>query len=147
MPNGRTGALPRPHLGWFGLGCHRGGKTGPAYGGPVAAGDRRRADIGHPRDRPHDRCPPGHGLGRDGKPGLCPQTYGILQNRYPFERASRPGIGRSTAMNADTAYAIWRSWREPPRSIKQLAKTSGTQVRERLPFGISFGRNFPSGRT
>jgi hypothetical protein len=54
-------------------------------------------------------CPPGHGLGRDGKPGLCPQSYGILQNRYPFEKASWPGIGRSTAMNADTAYAIWRT--------------------------------------
>jgi hypothetical protein len=54
-------------------------------------------------------CPPGHGLGQDGKPGLCPQSYGILQNRYPYEKASWPGIGDSTAMNADTAYAIWRS--------------------------------------
>jgi autotransporter family porin len=54
-------------------------------------------------------CPPGHGLGQDGKPGLCPQSYGILQNRYPYEMASWPGIGDSTAMNADTAYAIWRS--------------------------------------
>jgi hypothetical protein len=42
MPNGKTGALPRPLLGRFGLGCHRSGKTGPAYGGPAAAGDRRR---------------------------------------------------------------------------------------------------------
>jgi hypothetical protein len=54
-------------------------------------------------------CPPGHGLGADGRPGLCPQSYGILQNRYPYEQQSWPGIGRSTAMNADTAYAIWRS--------------------------------------
>jgi hypothetical protein len=54
-------------------------------------------------------CPPGHKLGADGKPGQCPQSYGILQNRYPFEKSSWPGIGRSTAMNADTAYAIWRS--------------------------------------
>jgi len=54
-------------------------------------------------------CPPGHGLGANGRPGLCPQSYGILQNRYPFERASWPGIGKSTAMNADTAYAIWRA--------------------------------------
>jgi hypothetical protein len=54
-------------------------------------------------------CPPGHGIGVDGTPGECPQSYGILQNRYPFEQASWPGIGRSTAMNADTAYAIWRS--------------------------------------
>jgi len=54
-------------------------------------------------------CPPGHGLGANGRPGQCPQSYGILQNRYPFEQASWPGIADSTAMNADTAYAIWRS--------------------------------------
>jgi hypothetical protein len=54
-------------------------------------------------------CAPGHGLGVDGKPGLCPQSWGILQNRYPYEKSSWPGIERSTAMNADTAYAIWRS--------------------------------------
>ncbi|MGO9080784.1 MAG: hypothetical protein ACLQDY_17345 [Streptosporangiaceae bacterium] len=54
-------------------------------------------------------CPPGHKPGADGKPGQCPQSYGILQNRYPYERGSWPGIGRSTAMNADTAYMIWRS--------------------------------------
>jgi hypothetical protein len=54
-------------------------------------------------------CPPGHGPGVDGKPGLCPQSWGILQNRYPYEKSSWPGIERSTAMNADTAYAIWRA--------------------------------------
>jgi hypothetical protein len=54
-------------------------------------------------------CPPGHGLGANGTAGQCPQSYGILQNRYPFEQASWPGIADSTAMNADTAYAIWRS--------------------------------------
>jgi len=54
-------------------------------------------------------CPPGHGLGADGTPGQCPQSYGILQNRYPYEQQSWPGVGRSTAMNADTAYAIWRA--------------------------------------
>jgi autotransporter family porin len=54
-------------------------------------------------------CPPGHGLGVDGRAGLCPQSWGILQNRYPYERGSWPGIATSTAMNADTAYAIWRS--------------------------------------
>jgi len=54
-------------------------------------------------------CPPGHGLGADGRAGQCPQSYGILQNRYPFEQSSWPGIGSSTAMNADTAYAIWRA--------------------------------------
>ncbi|MGH3159709.1 MAG: hypothetical protein ACRDNF_24485, partial [Streptosporangiaceae bacterium] len=54
-------------------------------------------------------CPPGHGPGVDGRKGLCPQSWGILQNRYPYEKSSWPGIDRSTAMNADTAYAIWRS--------------------------------------
>ena len=54
-------------------------------------------------------CPPGHGLGADGRAGQCPQSYGILQNRYPYERSSWPGIEQSTAMNADTAYAIWRA--------------------------------------
>jgi hypothetical protein len=55
------------------------------------------------------RCPPGHGIGADGKPGECPQSYGILQNKYHLEQAAWPGIGESTAMNADAAYAIWRS--------------------------------------
>lgn len=54
-------------------------------------------------------CPPGHGLGVDGTPGQCPQSWGILQNRYPYETSSWPGIMRSTAMNADLAYAIWRT--------------------------------------
>ena len=31
-------------------------------------------------------CPPGHRLGADRAPGECPQSYGILQNRYPFEK-------------------------------------------------------------
>jgi hypothetical protein len=55
------------------------------------------------------QCPPGHGLGVDGTAGQCPQSWGILQNRWPFEQASWPGIAKSTAFNADTAYAIWRS--------------------------------------
>lgn len=55
------------------------------------------------------RCAPGHGLGADGRAGQCPESFGILQNRYPYEQAAWPGIGNSTAYNADTAYAIWRS--------------------------------------
>jgi len=54
-------------------------------------------------------CPPGHPPGHDGRPGLCPQSWGILQTRYPFYSSSWPAIATSTAMNADTAYAIWRS--------------------------------------
>jgi hypothetical protein len=55
------------------------------------------------------RCPPGHGLGADAKPGQCAESYGILQNRYPYEQSAWPGIGSSTAMNADLAYGIWRT--------------------------------------
>ena len=55
------------------------------------------------------RCAPGRGLGVDGKPGQCPESFGILQNRYPYEKSAWPGIANSTAMNADLAYAIWRT--------------------------------------
>lgn len=55
------------------------------------------------------RCPPDHGLGADGVAGQCPESYGILQNNFPFEQAAWPGIALSTAMNADVTYAIWRS--------------------------------------
>jgi len=55
------------------------------------------------------RCAPGHGLGVDGKAGQCPESFGILQNRYPYEKSAWPGIGTSTAMNADLAYGIWRT--------------------------------------
>lgn len=54
-------------------------------------------------------CPPGHGIGADGTPGECPQSYGILQDKYIFEKAAWPGFGASTAMNADVTYAVWRS--------------------------------------
>lgn len=54
------------------------------------------------------RCAPGRGLGVDGKPGQCPESFGILQNRYPYERNAWPGIATSTALNADLGYAIWR---------------------------------------
>ncbi|OLB77101.1 MAG: hypothetical protein AUI14_17320 [Actinobacteria bacterium 13_2_20CM_2_71_6] len=55
------------------------------------------------------RCAPGRGLGVDGKSGQCPESYGILQNRYPYEQSAWPGIATSTAMNADLGYAIWRT--------------------------------------
>ncbi len=55
------------------------------------------------------RCPPGHGLGVDGEPGLCPESWGLLQTRYPYEQSAWPGMADSSAFNADTAYAIWRA--------------------------------------
>jgi autotransporter family porin len=54
------------------------------------------------------RCPPGHGLGVDGQAGKCPESYGILQNRYPYMTSAFPGAVDSTAMSADLAYGIWR---------------------------------------
>lgn len=55
------------------------------------------------------RCPPGYGTGADGRPGECPQSVGILQTKYLLWKAAWPGLATSTAMNADVAYAIWRS--------------------------------------
>jgi autotransporter family porin len=54
-------------------------------------------------------CPPGHQPGADGRAGECPRSYGILQDRYAGETGGWPGIADSTAMNADAAYATWRS--------------------------------------
>jgi autotransporter family porin len=59
-----------------------------------------------------DRCPPGHGPGVDdpiNRPDACPESWGILQTRFPYERSAWPGIADSTAFEADTAYAIWRA--------------------------------------
>jgi hypothetical protein len=53
-------------------------------------------------------CPPARRLGQRDKPGECPVTYGILQNTYG-PGGDWPAMARSTAMNADAAYAIWRS--------------------------------------
>jgi hypothetical protein len=54
-------------------------------------------------------CPPGHPLGSGGTPGTCAQSYGILQTRYPYTKVAWPAAERSTAMNADVAYAFWRT--------------------------------------
>lgn len=55
------------------------------------------------------RCAPGRGLGVDGRVGQCPESFGILQNRYPFATSAWPGIADSTAMNADVTYGMWRA--------------------------------------
>jgi autotransporter family porin len=55
------------------------------------------------------RCPPGHGLGADGKAGSCPESYGLLQVRYPYNVPAFPGVATSSAMNADYAYSSWRA--------------------------------------
>ncbi len=54
------------------------------------------------------RCPAGHKLGADGKPGTCPESHGLLQVRYPYNMPAFPGVAESSAMNVDYAYAVWR---------------------------------------
>lgn len=55
-------------------------------------------------------CLPGHPIGSDGRPGECPETIGILQVRFPFHQSAFADNNaiRSTAYNADYAYAVWR---------------------------------------
>jgi hypothetical protein len=55
------------------------------------------------------RCPSGHGLGVDGHPGLCPESWGLLQARYPYHQSAWSGMADSSAFNVDTAYAVWRA--------------------------------------
>jgi hypothetical protein len=55
------------------------------------------------------RCAPGHGLGADGRPGQCPESWGMLQIRYPYNTAAFPYAITSTAFNADYAYAQFRA--------------------------------------
>ncbi len=54
-------------------------------------------------------CPPGHGLGVDGKPGECPESWGIMQVRYIYRPSAWPSSTNSTAFNVDLAYAEWRA--------------------------------------
>jgi len=59
-----------------------------------------------------DRCPPGHSLGVDDSlnhPDECPESWGLLQTRYPYEMSAWPGMADSSAFEVDTAYAIWRA--------------------------------------
>jgi autotransporter family porin len=54
-------------------------------------------------------CPPGHGLGVDGRPGQCPETWGIGQVRWPYYKSAWPGMATSTAFNLDVTFAVWRA--------------------------------------
>ncbi|HST81730.1 MAG TPA: hypothetical protein VLL08_08365 [Kineosporiaceae bacterium] len=55
------------------------------------------------------RCAPGHGIGADGKAGQCPESFGLLQIRYPYNQPAFPYAATSSAFNADYAYAQWRN--------------------------------------
>jgi hypothetical protein len=56
-----------------------------------------------------EHCAPGHELGVDGRAGMCPESWGILQVKYQFFRGAFPGAITSTAYNLDTAYGVWRA--------------------------------------
>jgi hypothetical protein len=71
-----------------------------------------QANLGDYGTNPAE-CPPAHPLGVDGKPGQCPESFGIVQVRYqhhgpPAQRPTWPEAERSTAYNLDYTYAIWR---------------------------------------
>jgi hypothetical protein len=55
------------------------------------------------------RCPPGHGIGVDGHPGQCPESYGVQQVRFPYFVWAFNDAIDSTAYNLDVALAARRS--------------------------------------
>jgi hypothetical protein len=58
------------------------------------------------------RCPSGHGLGVDdpaNHPDTCPESWGLLQTRYPYHISAWPGMADSAAFQVDAAYATWRA--------------------------------------
>jgi hypothetical protein len=54
------------------------------------------------------RCAPGHGIGVDGHPGQCPESFGVQQVRYPYWGWAFPSAITSTAYNLDAALAARR---------------------------------------
>jgi hypothetical protein len=54
-------------------------------------------------------CAPGHGLGADGRRGLCPKSWGILQVSYRFYPSAWPAVVTSTAFNVDAVLATVRA--------------------------------------
>jgi hypothetical protein len=69
----------------------------------------KQASYGDWWSYPPDRCPPGHPLGADGVPGQCPQSIGLGQVRFGDNDGTFPGVERSSAMNVDVTYAMWRA--------------------------------------
>jgi len=69
---------------------------------------RQQAMLGD-WSRVASHCAPGHGLGVDGRPGQCPESFGVLQVRFRFFSGAFVDAITSTAFNVDTAYAVWRA--------------------------------------
>jgi autotransporter family porin len=53
-------------------------------------------------------CEPDHALGVDGREDSCPESFGLLQVRYPYHQIAFPEAATSSALNVDYAYAVWR---------------------------------------
>lgn len=54
------------------------------------------------------RCAPGHTLGSDGQIGMCPESIGLLQLRFPYWADSFPTAETSSAYNLDYSLAARR---------------------------------------
>jgi hypothetical protein len=54
-------------------------------------------------------CAPGHPIGADGRPGQCPESVGLMQDRTQYMRPWINDALASSAYNVDIAYAIWRN--------------------------------------
>ncbi|MCL5999390.1 MAG: hypothetical protein M1546_25505 [Chloroflexi bacterium] len=68
----------------------------------------KQVNIGDWHSNPN-RCPPGHAPGADGREGVCPESWGLMQVKYRFFSSAWPSAKQSTAFNVDTAYAVWRA--------------------------------------
>jgi autotransporter family porin len=55
-------------------------------------------------------CAPNHPIGSGhSHPGQCPESVGILQDRYQYTKNGFNQVETSTAYNADYVYAAWRA--------------------------------------
>ena len=54
------------------------------------------------------RCAPGHEPGADGREGSCPESFGLMQVRFPYHQIAFPGALTSSALGVDYAFAKWR---------------------------------------
>ncbi len=72
------------------------------------------------------RCAPGHGLGADGTAGQCPESFGLLQVRYPYNQDAFPAAATSSAFNADWAYASFRQCYEGELTWLNTVERVGT---------------------
>jgi hypothetical protein len=54
-------------------------------------------------------CAPGHPIGVDGTPGRCPETLGLMQIKWRYNKDAYPEAINSSAYNVDFGLAAWRN--------------------------------------